>query len=683
MLRSRRRRVASLLGVLMISGVFVAFASSSDSSVKAITPSAAFTDAQLSAPSADNWYEYYGDLSGSRYSSLNQINASNVSGLKEAWHMSLGTCTAAIISGAPVVPGAPPGAKDNATNCGSMESNPVAVDGVLYTTNAPLGEVFAIDAATGSIIWRYTPSYAGETLPNGSPFTPGNGGRRAGVAVGEGRVFNGLPDGRVVALDQTTGKVVWETSVGSHKVNAKVSSAPIYVRGMVIVGDGSGDGGGASPALQAFRASNGARIWSWTPIPAPGQKGSETWKCGAANSNGSTAFGGGSFWQSVVVDTKLNMLYVGTGNPEPWNTRCPGQNLYTDSIVGLDLNHGTLKWYYQTAHHDLWDSDLPNNGVLFDTPVKIKVKVKKGKKTITTTRTVTKKGVAFVNKYGMTFSLDRTNGKPIIPIKETKVPQSTSPGVNTWPTQPIPAAQNVLFNPVNKSNIPCTTPDAVTATGTPFATATAPDGKPYKIGCAYDPYDTTQYVVTPFEMMDWPASSYAPSTNSMVTCGVTGRATAFEQIPAASQVPTLFGGLGAARLGVGDGSTPISNSGNFTALNVQTGQYTWHQHWPAICYSGSANTAGGITFVGHFGSGDGSKGDGYLEALDTKTGNSLWKSAPMPYPVAAAPITYSVNGKQYVSVEVGGAGHNDVSRPGGLLSSVRVRGDYVYTFALG
>ena len=119
----------------------------------------------------------------------------------------------------------------------------------------------------------------------------------------------------------------------------------------------------------------------------------------------------------------------------------------------------------------------------------------------------------------------------------------------------------------------------------------------------------------------------------MITCGVTGRATAMEQIPAASQVASTFGGLGANRLGVGDGSTPISNSGNFTSLNVQTGKFTFHQHWPAICYSGSANTAGGVTFVGHFGTGDGSKGDGYLEAVDTKTGKSLWTSPTMPYPV--------------------------------------------------
>jgi len=637
---------------------------------KAIAASPAWTPKQLNAPAGDNWLEYYGSLSGDRYSSLNQINTSNVSTLKQVWQISLGTCTASVIAGNPVVPGGPKGTANNPTNCGSMESNPVAVDGVLYTINAPLGEVFAIDAATGGIIWTYTPSYAGETLNNGSVYNPGSGGRMAGVAVAEGKVFFGLPDGRLFALDQTNGLPVWQTAVGSYKNNAKVSSAPIYVDGMVLVGDGSGDSGGNSPTLTAFRAANGARIWSWSPIPAPGQPGYKTWTNNGQGGNGSTLYGGGSFWESPIVDTNHHELIIGTGNPEPWNSRGPGQNLYANSIVALDLFTGQMKWYFQQVHHDLWDSDLPNNGVMFDGKFKVDGKM------------VKRPAVAYVNKVGMTFVLDRVTGKPLIPVKETPVPQDKAPGINTWPTQPVPATQNVLFNPIGKDGIPCTTPNATTAAGVPYATATAPDGKPFKIGCAYTPYDTSQYVVMPFEMMDWPASSYSPETHSMITCGVTGRATAMEAIPAEQQVPSAFGGLGANRLGVADGSTPISNSGNFTSLNVLTGKYTFHQHWPAICYSGSANTAGGITFVGHFGTGDGSKGDGYLEAVNTKTGASLWTSPPMPYPVAAAPITYTVNGKQYVTVEVGGAGHNDVTRPFGLLDPRRVRGDYVYTFAL-
>jgi quinohemoprotein ethanol dehydrogenase len=651
-------------------GIITTSASSHPSAVRAIKPSPPWTAAQLSAPAGDDWHEYYGSLNGNRYSSLNQITTANVGSLKQVWQISLGTCTASIIAGDPVIPGAPRGASNNPTNCGSMESNPVAVDGVLYTINAPLGQVFAIDAATGTVIWSYTPSYANEFLNNGRAYSPGSGGRLPGVAVGEGKVFFGLQDGRLIALDQTNGHVVWQTSVGSFQNNAKVSSAPIYVNGLVLVGDGSGDSGGNSPSLQAFRAANGAHVWAWSPIPSPGQPGFKTWTINGKGGNGSTLYGGGSFWESPVVDTSRNLVIVGSGNPEPWNSRGPGQNLYTDSIVALNLYTGQMKWYFQQVHHDLWDSDLPNNGVLFTGKFKVGGKM------------VTRPAVSYVNKVGMTFVLDRETGKPLIPVKETPVPQSKADGVNTWPTQPVPATQNVLFNPIGKDGIPCTTPTAATSSGVPYASQTAPDGKPYKIGCAYTYYDTTQYTVMPFEMMDWPASSYSPQTHSMITCGVTGRATAMEQIPAAQQVPSAFGGLGANRLGVGDGSTPVSNSGNFTSLNVETGKYTFHQHWPAICYSGTANTAGGITFVGHFGTGDGSKGDGYLEAVETKTGKSLWKSNPMPYPVAAAPIVYSVNGKEYVTVEVGGAGHNDVTRPFGLLDSRRVRGDYVYTFAL-
>jgi quinoprotein glucose dehydrogenase len=343
-------------------------------------------------------------------------------------------------------------------------------------------------------------------------------------------------------------------------------------------------------------------------------------------------------------------------------------NLYTDSIVAVDLYTGQLKWYFQVAHHDLWDSDLPNNGVLFDGKFKVNGKM------------VTRPAVAYVNKVGMTFVLDRVTGKPLIPVKETKVPQNHSDGVNTWPTQPVPATQNVLFNPIGKDGIPCTSTDAVTSLGTPFATATAPDGKPYKIGCAYTPYDTTQYVVTPFEEMDWPASSYSPENHTFITCGVSARARGFEQIPKASQVIGANGGYGAAILSTGDTST--SNFGNFSALDVTNAKFAWHQKWDSPCYSGSMNTASGLTFIGWLGVGNAQDGHGFLQAVDTKTGASLWKSDLMSAPIGAPPVTYTVGGKQYVSVAVGGQSHNDVSRPAGLTNPLRLRDDAIYTFVL-
>ena len=630
----------------------------------AITPSPAYTADQLNAPAADNWLTNMGNLSGWRYSSLKQITPANVGTLKEAWHINLGTCVT----------------KDAA--CGSLEANAVVADGTYYI-QTPKSDVFALDAATGKELWHWKPTYE-------PGFNVGTGGRQPGVAIAEGKVFAPTRDGSLYAINQVTGVGIWKAHVAAWQTGGKVSSAPIYVNGIVLSGDSAGDNGGVSASVQAFDATNGRRLWAWSVIPAPGQPGGNTW---ARDSKGTPghAYGGGSIWESPIIDTKRNLAIIGTGNPVPWNSRGPGMNLFTDSIVALNLYTGQLVWYYQTAHHDLWDADLPNNGVMFDANYKVrvtttvKVKVKGVTKTKKVTKTVVKKrpAVAFVNKYGMTFILDRETGKPLLPIREEKVPQSTAPEVNTWPTQPIPLADNVLFNKLSSDGTrrPCTD-GTITNTNAyvPFATATAPNGKPFKIGCAYDPYDTTEYVVQPFEMMDWPASSYSPENQTFITCGVTDRARGFLQIPRASQVAGANGGLGVATAGAGDTST--SNTGNFSALKVTTGKLTWHQHWPAPCYSGSLNTASGITFIGWLGVGNAQDGKGFLEAVDTKTGASLWKSPLMTAPVGAAPVTYTVGGKQYVSVAVGGQSHNDVSRPKGLTNPARLRDDSIYTFAL-
>ena len=395
--------------------------------------------------------------------------------------------------------------------------------------------------------------------------------------------------------------MLWKTEVTPWRTGGKTSSAPIYVNGMVLIGDSAGDNGGSSATMQAFTANNGKRIWSWGVIPTVGQPGYKTWSANSAGYTNNSTNGGGSMWESPIIDVKLNLAIFGTGNPVPWNSRGPGLNLYTDSIVALNLYTGQMVWYYQTTHHDLWDADLPNNGVMFTGKYRIKGKL------------VSRPGVAYVNKYGMTFILDRQTGKPLLPIPEVKVPQSTALDVNTWPTQPIPLADNVLGNRLDKDRRPCTDGNRTqTNAYVPFATAIAPDGKPFKIGCTYDPYDTTQYVVQPFEMMDWPASSYSPENQTFITCGVTDRATSFEQIPAASQVKGAFGGIGAGRLGVGDTST--SNRGNFASLNVTTGKLAWKQIWDAPCYSGTMNTAAGMTLVGHLGEGNAQNGLGYLEA---------------------------------------------------------------------
>ncbi len=644
---------AVLFVTLLAVGAGAVSASGSSSARAVITPSPAYTADQLNAPPGDNWLTNMGSLNGNRYSSLKQIDKTNVATLKQAWKINLGTC------------------KTKDDQCGSLEANAAVANGTYYI-QTPKSDVFALDAATGATLWHWTPTYD-------PSFSVGSGGRQPGVAIADGKVFAPTDDGYLVALDQMMGGLVWKSEVLPWKKGGRVSDAPIYVNGIVITGDSCGDCGSPSNGMHAYDANTGRELWTWAIVPGPGQPGSNTW------SGRGALYGGGAMWESPVIDTKRNLAIFGTGNPVPWNSRGPGMNLYTDSIVALNLYTGQLVWAFQTTHHDLWDSDLPNNGVMFDAPYKVPftatVKVKGKTKKVTRFHTVVRPAVAFVSKYGMTFVLDRETGKPLIPVKEVKVPQSSAPEVNTWPTQPVSSADNVLFNKQNAQGLPCTD-GAVSQTNAyvPYSSATAPDGKPYKIGCVYDPYDTTQYVVFPFEMMDWPASSYSPENKTFITCGVSDRAVGLEQIPSASQVVGSFGGVGVAVLFGGDTST--ANTGNFSALNVTTGKLAWHQHWAAPCYSGSMNTASGITFIGHLGDGNAQDGHGYLEAVDTATGASLWKSPPMSAPVGAAPVTYTVNGKQYVSVAVGGQAHNDVSRPLGLTNPARLRDDAIYTFAL-
>jgi quinohemoprotein ethanol dehydrogenase len=625
------------VGLLLIAGAAVS-ATRSRSVATAITPSPRYSAKALNAHPGANWLTVAGDLRNDRYSTLTQITPSNVTTLKEAWHIHLGTCLT------------------HDQQCGSYEGNAVVADGVYYITT-PLSDVFALDATTGAVIWHYTPTFD-------AGFQVGAGQRQPGVAIGDGKVYVGQIDGYLVALNQLTGGIVWKTEAIPWQRGGHLAAAPLYYNGMVFQGTSGADQGSISNDMGGYDATNGRRLWTWSSVPAPGQPGSKTW------SKTDTHYGGGAYWETPAIDTKLNLMIFGTGNPVPWNSRGPGSNLYTDSIVALNLYTGQVVWAYQTVHHDLWDADLPNPPVLFNGKFRINGKL------------VTRPALAEISKLGWTWILDRRTGKPLEKVKEVKVPQNHAPGVNTWPTQPIPVGPNVIDDPRAKDGLRlCVNGDQTqTSSYIPFSKATAPDGKPFKLGCFFDTYDTTQYVAFPFEEQDWPATSYSPLANAFITCGVTARAFAFEQIPRASQVAGAAGGLGVATLIVSDTST--SNLGNFSALNPTTNKLTWHQKWQTPCYSGTVNTKSGLTFVGHIGLGNGQAGLGYLEAVSTKTGRSLWTSPLMDAPATAPPVTYSVNGKQYVSILVGGQGHDDPTRPSGLTSPNRLRGDSIYTYAL-
>src|SRR5678815_4731365 len=251
--------VTACLALLAAAGLAGSLAESTPAASTAITPSPIYTAAQLGAPAGDDWLMHMGNLKGHRYSSLTQVSKANVGTLKLAWKINLGYC-----------------ATKNAA-CGSFEANAVVANGVQYMQD-PRGAHYALDGPPGARLWNWTPtSEAG--------FNVGSGSRKPGVAIGERKVFAGLADGQLYGLNQTDGTVLWSTEVTPWRTGGKTSSAPIYVNGMVLVGDSAGDNGGSSATMQAFTANNGKRIWSWGVIPTVGQPGYKTW---SANSAGYT-----------------------------------------------------------------------------------------------------------------------------------------------------------------------------------------------------------------------------------------------------------------------------------------------------------------------------------------------------------------------------------------------------------
>jgi quinohemoprotein ethanol dehydrogenase len=639
-----------------------------------------------------NWDENGGDVENDRYSTLTQISKSNVGSLGLAWQNNLNVC-ASTIAKTSTFQGI------NSSSCGSEEATPVEDNGTLFIQTNTDG-VFALNATTGAVVWHWVPPFS--TWDPG--FSLGSGGRQPGVAVGGGKVYVALADGSLVALNEATGAVYWRTITGPWQEGVRLSSAPLYYNGMLIVPTSGGDSGSISATVSAYSAIDGAVLWTWGVVPQAGQPGANTWSTLNGGAYTSNIYGGGALWQTPAIDAKDNLVIFGTGNPVPWNSRGSGNNLYTDSLVALDYRTGVLKWYYQTVHHDLWDSDLPNNVIVFNTKMKLPetVKNKKGKK-------VTKKVLQPVTvagdvaKYGWTWLLNAATGKPLTKVDQVKVPQDAASGVNTSATQPIPQTPNTLvFSngagfPLMKNgqgrvcadpkfwispNDIWNNPDPGTTLGN------TPDGHPVVFGCDFQPYDTSQWIVTPFENMDWPSSSYDPQTQGFVTCGDIGREYGHEQIPAASEVVTRSGGIGSGVLSLG-GNIPGTNTGTFSSLNVVTNKWEFHQNWSQICFSGSANTASGITFVGQLG--PGASGNGYLEAVDSKTGQELWQSPPMPnVEVSAPPITYMVNGVQYVAGIAGGESHENPipsSAPGTKAQPVGTApdtgfGSLVYAFAV-
>ena len=303
-------------------------------------------------PPTDTWPTYNGDYSGRRYSTLDQINAGNIGSLTLAWAFN--------------------------THSSVIKSTPLEVNGILYFS-AP-DNVWAIDARFGRQIWHYQRTSEGDHI-----------GHR-GLAMYKNWLYFTTPDAHLLCLDAKDGKVRWDVELADAKLGYFSTMAPLIIRDHVIVGV-SGDITDVRGYLKSLDPETGKTQWTWYTEPDPGQPGSETWP----KDSDAILHGGGMTWMTGTYDPDLNLLYWGTGNPNPVlaGEGRPGDNLYTCSIVALNPDTGKLAWYFQPSPHDVHDWDAVETPVLFDADFK-------GKK---------RKLLAQASRNGFYFLLDRSNGQ--------------------------------------------------------------------------------------------------------------------------------------------------------------------------------------------------------------------------------------------------------------------------------
>jgi alcohol dehydrogenase (cytochrome c) len=335
-------------------------------------------------PTLDSWPTYNGDYSGRRFSSLTKINDRNVKSLSLAWMYQLSNSD----------PGDPLGGRISAT--------PLVVNGIMYFTVPD--KVWAIDARNGRQIWAYTwTSRGGIHLGN------------RGVGIFGNSLFFETPDCNLVALDVKDGKKLWSQEICDLDQMYYASVAPVVIKNHVIVGV-SGDDLDRPGYLEARDPETGKLQWHWSVVPKPGEPGSETWP-----STDAMEHGGGMTWISCTYDPALNMLFVGTGNPQPVivGKGRKGSNLFTESVVAVNADTGKLVWYFQPSPHDTHDWDAVQTPVLFDGEIDGKPR----------------KLVAQASRNGWFFVLDRETGKNYVSSQFVKT--NWAKGVDSK-GQPIP-----------------------------------------------------------------------------------------------------------------------------------------------------------------------------------------------------------------------------------------------------
>jgi quinohemoprotein ethanol dehydrogenase len=519
-----------------------------------------------------NWSYNGNDLSNSRYQNIDQINLTNVSQLKPAWTFNTGVIGDARMS---------------------MEMTPIVINNVMYITTGD-DDVFALNATTGKQIWHYSPTTDTPPMPLPStlPICCNNDNR--GVAIGGGLVFNARLDAKLVALNQTTGKVVWETVVDTAANGAAMTLAPQYVTtssgvAEVIVGVSGGEFG-VRGHLDAYAPATGKMLWRfWTTDPAT--YAGTSWQ-----------HGGAPIWGTPTFDPTLNMVYFSTGNAtaainNSYAADRAGTNLYSASIVALDATSGELQWFFQEAHHDIWDFDGPQPTVLFSwngIPA-----------------------LEHTNKTGYTWILDRASGESLFAYNEVAIPPTPANAAfqHPWPTQPETTIGTLAEHVAEPDSLPAGSIAApIWTTVGPTVEVFQPNG-----GAA----------------MEWPPAAYSPRTGfyySHARYAPNNRGVSSTGVRLTG--PTL---LGVAH-------------GVYGAINTVTGKVAWTIPVTTTPPDSGMAVAGDLVFFGD--------STGLFYAANAATGEILWVFDAWTVPGAtggnASAAIYEVNGIEYVVYGFGG-----------------------------
>lgn len=501
-----------------------------------------------------------------RYSPLKAIDKETVKSLVPAWSFSFG------------------GEKQR-----GQESQALVKDGTIYVTGS-YSRMYAIDSHTGEKKWEYD-----ARLPEG--ILPCCDVVNRGAALYKDNIYFGTLDAKLVALNTKTGKVVWRKDIDDFKSGYSYTAAPMIVKGKIITGVSGGEFGVVG-RIEARDAETGEIVWKRPVIEGHmgelnGKPSTMTGKTNESWPGDMWKFGGGATWLGGTYDPDLNLIYVGTGNPGPWNSWLrPGDNKWSASRLAINPDNGEIVWGFQTTPHDGWDFDGVNEFVPFD--------MQKDGKTIKAGGTADRNGFFYV--------LDRTNGKFI----------SATPFVNkiNWASG-IDKDGRPIYIPENRPGDPSQATGEDKKGKSVFAVPSFLGGKNW-MPIGYNP-DTKLFYVPSNE---WGMDIWNEPVNYK---------------------------KGAAYLGAGFTIKPIFDDhiGSLKAIDPASGKTVWEYKNKAPLWAGVLTTAGGLVFTG--------TPEGFVKAFDAKTGEELWKFQ-VGTGVVSSPITWEQDGEQWVGVTAGWGG---------------------------